>query len=220
MTSGIILAGGRSQRMGRDKALLVLDGRTLIQRVVDALGTLCDELVIATNMPDRYANLGLKMVPDVFPDAGSLGGLYAGLSAASQEPAVAVACDMPFLNAGLLCYLVDLAADADAVVPDLSQTTSATPASTDPRPMAKYLDLHPLHAVYGRACLAAIEAQVKANDLRMIGFLGRVRTRYVRREEVLRFDPQLISFFNVNTPDEWKLAEQIAQSARDDRPAA
>ena len=217
MTTGLILAGGKSQRMGQDKSLLVLAGRTLIERALDALRPLCDELLIATNAPHPYEHLHVRTVPDRFLEGGSLAGLQAGLTAAAGEPVIAVACDMPFLNTGLLRYLVSLSADVDAVVPNLSGSTLSERAGAtgDNRPKAKHLDLHPLHAVYRRTCLPAIEAQLCADDRRMMGFLDHVRTRYVTRAEVLPFDSQLHSFFNANTPGEWAEAERIARSRLD-----
>jgi molybdopterin-guanine dinucleotide biosynthesis protein A len=203
MVDGVILAGGQSRRMGQDKALLSLGGRTLLQRVIDVLAPICSELILVTNDPERYTSFALRAVPDIFPGTGSLGGLYTGLAASRSEGAVAVACDMPFLNAALLNYLVEQSSDVDAVVPDLS-TVAATAGD---RPKAKQLDLHPLHAVYRRACLAPIEEQLRAGDLRMMGFFERVKVRYVKRADVMRFDQQLRSFFNVNTPEEWAQAE-------------
>jgi molybdopterin-guanine dinucleotide biosynthesis protein A len=216
MVSGIILAGGQSRRMGQDKALLTLGGRTLIQRVVDALTPLCDDLMLVTNTPERYAHLQLRMTPDAFPNTGSLGGLYSGLVLAAHEVSIAVACDMPFLSTELLRYLVSLADEVEAIVPDLSESPTSPPARTtlpllqgERNVKAKQLDLHPLHAVYRRACLAPIEAQLRANDLRMMGFFAQVRTRYVNRAEIMRYDPRLHSFFNVNTPEEWGVAETL-----------
>src|SRR5207237_4857913 len=115
----------------------------------------------------------------------------------------------------LLRYLLSLSGDVDAVVPDLSGEASATRARAvaDGAPKAKQLDLHPLHAVYRRTCLPAIEAQLQAEDRRMMGFLEHVRTRYVTRDTLVRFDPQLHSFFNANTPGEWAEAERIAQTS-------
>jgi molybdopterin-guanine dinucleotide biosynthesis protein A len=215
--TGIILAGGQSRRMGQDKALMMLGGRTLIQRVRDALAPLCDELVLVTNAPEKFLHLGLRTTTDLFPNAGSLGGLYSGLTLARHELSIAVACDMPFLNTDLLRYLASLADEADAVVPDLSES-STSPQTTPPllqgegRVKAKQLDLHPLHAVYRRACLAPIEAQLHAGDLRMMGFFAQVRTRYVNRADIVRYDPALRSFFNVNTPEEWAVAESLVNS--------
>jgi molybdopterin-guanine dinucleotide biosynthesis protein A len=205
MVDGVILAGGQSRRMGQDKALMSLGGRLLIQRVIDVLAPMCAELILVTNDPDRYAHFALRTVHDVFPGAGSLGGLYSGMAASASDTAIAVACDMPFLNGALLQYLVEQSSAADAVVADLS--TAARSAADQPK--AKQLDLHPLHAVYRRACLAPIEKQLRAGDLRMMGFFERVNVRYVKRAEVLRFDTQLRSFFNVNTPEEWAEAESL-----------
>ncbi len=206
MLSGLILAGGQSRRMGQDKAFMPLRGRTLIERVIDALAPLCSELILVTNSREKFAHLDLRAVPDTFAGTGSLGGLYSGLAAASAELAIAVACDMPFLNTSLLAHLVEVAAGADAAVPDLSET----PRAAQEGAKAKQLDLHPLHAVYRRTCLGAIAAQLEAGDLRMMGFYDKVAVRYVARAEVQRYDPHLYSFFNINTPDEWAQAEQIA----------
>ncbi|MBI1800657.1 MAG: molybdenum cofactor guanylyltransferase [Chloroflexi bacterium] len=206
--TGIILAGGQSRRMARDKSLMTLGGRTLVQRAVDALTPICADIVLVTNTPDKYDFPDLLKVPDAFPGTGSLGGLYSGLSAAGAERAIAVACDMPFLHTALLAYLAELLADADAVVPNLSE--SGAPGAHAPGAKAKQIDFHPLHAAYRRECLAPIEAQLRAGDLRMIGFLSHVRLRTVERADIQRLDPQLHSFFNVNTPEEWAIAEQIA----------
>jgi molybdopterin-guanine dinucleotide biosynthesis protein A len=205
MVDGVILAGGQSRRMGQDKALMLLGGRTLLQRVIDVLAPICTDLILVANEPERYAAFALKTAPDVYPGAGSLGGLYSGLAAARSETVIAVACDMPYLNASLLEFMVEQAIEADAVVPDLSAAT----LSPGERPKAKQLDLHPLHAVYGRACLAPIEAQLRAGDLRMMGFFQQVNVRFIKRAEVLRFDPQLRSMVNLNTPEEWAEAERI-----------
>jgi molybdopterin-guanine dinucleotide biosynthesis protein A len=205
MVDGVILAGGQSRRMGQDKALMVLGGRTLLQRVIDVLAPICAELILVANEPERYARFALKTVSDVFPGAGSLGGLYSGLAASRSESVIAVACDMPFLNASLLGYMEEQSREADAVVPDLSAAT----LSPGEKPKAKQLDLHPLHAVYRRACLAPIEAQLRAGDLRMMGFFEQVNVRFVKRAEILRLDPQLRSMANLNTPEEWAQAEKF-----------
>jgi len=203
--SGIILAGGRSRRMGQDKSLMALGGRTLAQRAIDALMPICDDIVFVTNTPDQHRHLGVHLVMDTLPGAGSLGGLYSGLCAVQTETAVAVACDMPFLNSELLRYLVSLMKDVDAVVPDLGESEPVLGEGVK----AKQIDLHPLHAVYSRACVPAIGAQVSAGDLRMIGFLNQVRVRYAGRAEVTPFDPRLRSFFNINTPEDWGQAQMM-----------
>lgn len=184
---------------------MLLGGRPLLQRVIDGLAPFCSDLILVANEPERYARFALKTAPDVFPGTGSLGGLYSGLAASGSEAVIAVACDMPFLNTSLLRYMLAQALEADAVVPDLSAAT----LSVGDKPKAKQLDLHPLHAVYRRSCLAPIEAQLRAGDLRMMGFFEKVHVRFVKRAEVLRFDPELRSIVNLNTPEEWAQAEAI-----------
>ena len=206
MIAGIILAGGQSRRMGQDKALMTLGGQTLLERVRVAMTAVCDELVLVTNLPEKYDSFGMRMVPDAFPGTGSLGGLYSGLAAVSADLAVAVACDMPFLNAPLLRFLAAAAEGYDAVVPD----TSVTAGEIGDMSKAKQLELHPLHAVYRRTCLPFIERRLKAEDLRVMGFYSEVRMRYVRRAELAVVDPKFHSFINVNTPEEWADAEKLA----------
>jgi molybdopterin-guanine dinucleotide biosynthesis protein A len=208
MVAGIILAGGQSRRMGQDKALMILGGHTLLERVRGAMSEVCDELVLVTNSPVQYASFGIRMVPDALPGTGSLGGLYSGLSAVSAELAVAVACDMPFLSATLLQFLAEAAEGYDAVVPD----TSVTVGEIGDTSRAKQLELHPLHAVYRRTCLPFIERRLIAGDLRVMGFYSEVIIRYVRRAELAVIDPHFHSFINVNTPEEWADAERLAAS--------
>ncbi len=203
--SGIILSGGQSRRMGQDKAFLELGGRRLIDRVADALGQVCDDLVVVANDVERYRGQGWRVFPDAFPGAGSLGGLYTGLQAAHHPYVVTVACDMPFLNVALLRYLADAAQGWDAAIPRAHIAGMTGRGSRrDGSPTAKDVDLQPLHAVYHRRVARHIRARIAAGDLRMIGFLPAIRARYVSAEEVRRLDPQGLSFFNANTPEEWQ----------------
>jgi molybdopterin-guanine dinucleotide biosynthesis protein A len=208
MFSSVILAGGQSRRMGQDKSLMPVAGVPLIERIMRALQPLGGDLVLVTNDPAKYSHLHVRTVPDMFPGTGSLGGLYSGLAASSGDLAVAVACDMPFLNTKLLAYLVTLSESVDAVVPDLSEGVLTPNAHSK----AKQLELHPLHAVYRRTCLAPIQAQLQAGDLRMMGFFANIDVRYVGRNDIQRFDPNLRSFLNLNTPDDWSAAEKMALS--------
>jgi molybdopterin-guanine dinucleotide biosynthesis protein A len=208
---GVILAGGRSRRMGQDKSLMRLEGQPLLARVFSALSPICSSIVLVTNTPERHASLGVRMVPDAYPGAGSLGGILTGLQAVQSEMAAVVACDLPFLNGTLLERLAALAEGYDAVVPDLSPI-----AHTETGETAKQLDLHPLHAIYRRSCIGPIEERVRSGDLRVIGFFRHVRVRYMHREEAEAIDPGLRSFINVNTPEEWAQAERLAQDARDE----
>src|SRR3990172_6765891 len=136
--SGVILAGGRSRRMGGSpKALVPFGDRPLIRHIVEKLAAVLPDCLVVTNSPELYAFLGLPMVADVFPEGGSLGGIYSGLAAAPGEAALCVACDMPFLSVGLLRHLAERAGEADVVIPDAAG------------------DLQPLHAGYGKAGLPA-----------------------------------------------------------------
>lgn len=209
--SGIILAGGQSRRMGTDKAFLEIGGRLLIERVLDVVASLSDDIVIVTNSPERYTAFGVQLVTDIFPGTGALGGIYTGLQASRHAYGLVVACDMPFLNRGLLRYMAGLASDVDAVVPALG-TASPDPSSIH---TARKWDLHPLHAIYAKTCLAPIERALQRGDLRTIAFLSEVRVRYVVPEEVDRFDPQRRSFFNANTPQELERARAMARQEAD-----
>jgi molybdopterin-guanine dinucleotide biosynthesis protein A len=124
------------------------------------------------------------MVGDVFPDGGSLGGIYSGLEAAAGDAALCVACDMPFLAPPLLAHLARRASEADVVIPEVAG------------------ELQPLHAVYGKACLPAMERQLRGGRLKITGFFGEVRVLRVPEAEVARLaDPEL-AFMNLNTPED------------------
>lgn len=205
-TTGIVLAGGQSQRMGSDKAFLVVEGRTLVERALDVLRRVCVETTIVANDLEAYARFGSPVVPDSLPDFGPLAGLHAGLSAMRTELGLVVAVDMPFLNAALLGAMIDAAAGWDAVIPALAAEASADSLK---RKRAKDLDLHPLHAVYRRACLPAIQAAIDRGDRKVNSFFADVRLRYFGLEEMRRHDPELRSLLNVNTPDEWQAAQRL-----------
>jgi molybdopterin-guanine dinucleotide biosynthesis protein A len=193
LVSIAILAGGQSKRMGRDKAFLEVGGRPVIERVIGQVQTLTDDLFISANSPDKYVHLGLPLVPDVYPDKAALGGLYSVIRAARHAHVLVVACDMPFLKIALLQYLIELAPQADVIVPLINPPQPET-----------------LHAVYSKNCLAAIERRLLADQLRLIGFFADVTMRYVERDEIIKFDPELHSFVNMNTPEDWQKVQAIA----------
>jgi molybdopterin-guanine dinucleotide biosynthesis protein A len=208
--SAIILAGGKSRRMGRDKAFLELDGKPLIAHVIDRVAPLCTETILVTNDAPAYARFGLRVIGDVYPGKGSLGGIYSGLHAAHTHYVLAVACDMPFLNQALLRYLISLAPTADVIVPRARDLSSNVLRDTlRPQPLAKETNLHPMHAVYSKRCLEPIRAQIRADDLRIIGFYDKVQVRVVEPDEIDQFDPQHLSFFNANTPDDFEFAKSL-----------
>jgi len=187
-TSGIVLAGGASRRMGRDKAFLELDGRPLIAIVVERMASVCAEVLIVAGDAQPYAGLGVPVVEDRFRDVGALGGLHAGLEAATHDLTLTVGCDMPFLNPDLLRAFAGWAEGFDVAL----------------LRRGEYVD--PLHGAYHRACLPAIETAIRAYRRRIISFFPHVRVRYVTLADVTPFDPDLCSFRNVNTPQELEAA--------------
>ena len=205
--TGIILAGGQSRRMGMDKAFIEFQGQTLIERVIGALRLACDDVLIVANDRETYGSMGVDVVSDSVPDFGPLAGLHAGLSAMRSDLGVVVAVDMPFLNPNLLRALIDAAVDWDAVIPALSVEVSADAVQ---RQRAKDLDIHPLHAIYRRTCLPAIQHAIDRGDRRLNAFFNDVKVRYARAEEMRAHDPDLRSLINVNDPDELSQARRRA----------
>lgn len=191
--SVVILAGGESRRLGRDKSLLELAGQPLLERVVNRLAPLSDDLIVVANDPIRYEALGLsvRMVSDRVRGMGSLMGIYSGLTAAYHPHALVVACDMPFLNVPLLRYMIPLAEGHDVVIPRLGRM------------------MEPLHAIYGKTCLPHMAHLLEHHEKRIIGFFDEVVVRYVEGDEIDRFDPLHLSFLNVNRLEDWQQVERI-----------
>lgn len=187
--TGAILAGGQSSRMGQNKALMPLGGQRLVDRVVTVMRAVFEPLLLVTNTPEVYADLGLRMVPDVYPDSGSLGGIYSALYHATTPACAVVACDMPFLQAELWRYLMAQMPEADVVVPEVLG------------------EVQTLHAIYRQTCRAPIEGCLAAKRLRIVGFFPEVRVRRVTAEELTAYDPELLAFQNLNTPGEFQAAE-------------
>lgn len=181
--------------MGQDKALVPFLGQPLIQRVIQRVGGLADELVINSNRPEAYAFLDLPVLPDIIPKRGALGGLYTGLVIARMPLVSVIACDMPFANATLLAEERRLLEEsgADAVIPLTEHGTE------------------PFHAVYRRdRCLPLVKAVLDAGSWRVNSWFGEANLLLLSPEEVIRFDPRRLAFRNVNTPEELSQAEQLA----------
>jgi molybdopterin-guanine dinucleotide biosynthesis protein A len=195
VVSVAILAGGQSKRMGQDKAFLEVGGQMVIERVLAAVSPLSDDVFIGTNSPDQYEQFGVRLVADIYPDKAALGGIYTAIAAARHSHVLIVACDMPLLNLELLRYLTALAPTADVVVPLINPPQPET-----------------LHAVYSKACLAAIESRLLVNKLRVIGFFDEVLVRFVERNEIAKFDPDFYSFVNMNTPEEWQSVQTLLET--------
>lgn len=194
MVSAAILAGGASSRMGQNKALLEVRGQPIIQRVIDRVReAVGGELFIVANDADPYERFGLPVYPDVIPGKGPLGGLYTALTHSPAPHVLTVSCDQPFLSVPLMRYLLGLREGWDVVVP----------LNRDGYPQSMY-------AVYGQGCREPIRRRLDAGRLKVIGFFPDVRVREVAGEEIDQFDPERLSFFNVNTPDDLAAAQRLA----------
>jgi molybdopterin-guanine dinucleotide biosynthesis protein A len=170
--------------------------------VLDRLRQVANDLTIVANDPTPYAPYGVRIVPDMLPGSGALGGIQAALAAAAHEHCLVVACDMPFLSVGLLQRMASAPRDYDVFVPLLSGESRQSRGG---------LVYQTLHAIYGKGCLPAIETRIMQGDRRVIGFFDDVRVRTLGEDELRRFDPDLSSFFNANTPE--ALAEARTKGA-------
>jgi len=191
-----VQAGGESRRMGQDKALMHFLGRPLIQRVVERLAPIADEVIVTTNHPEDYRFLSLPLFPDLKPGRGALGGLYTALSSATGESVAVVACDMPFASIALIeaANRLLVEGEADVVIPDSGG------------------GLEPMHAVYRReTCLPAIESAIAADKWRLISWFPQVKVLILQPDEVKRYDPTGLAFWNLNTPEEFVEAEETAK---------
>ena len=182
--------------MGQDKALMTFMGRPLIQRILERLATVGERIILSTNHPADFTFLNLPSYLDLQPDCGPLGGLYTMLSATGISILAAVACDMPFANPAIIKYEEMLLSQTgvDLVIP-------STPDG-----------LEPLHAVYRReTCLPVIHSALENGNLKMTGWLPQVSVRIVLPEEVAHFDPHGLAFWNLNTPEDFRQAEEYAR---------
>ncbi len=184
--TGVILAGGASSRMGSNKALLPQKGARFIEGIYRILVKLFEEVIVITNSPEQYTFLPCRKVPDLYPGKGVLAGIHSGL-VHSRDPAIfTVACDMPYLNAELIRYQASLPTGADLIIP-----------STDK-------GFEPLHALYRKACLPALEELLQGGtNRRVVGLMSRVCVRELLSEEIATFDPEFSSFVNINTPEDY-----------------
>jgi molybdopterin-guanine dinucleotide biosynthesis protein A len=182
--TGVVLAGGQSRRLGTDKASLLFDGKTLLARTVETLAPLCREVIVVTNSPQAHAHPAARLVGDLLPGMGSLGGIYSGLMAANTAHSLVVGCDMPFLNPKVIIYLASLAPGFDVIMPRRQKL------------------LEPLHSIYSKPCLPFIKDLLDRRHLRIFDFLPHVRVRYVEESELAPWDPDHRSFLNINTPQD------------------
>ena len=203
--TGVILAGGKSRRMGQNKALIQLGDDTLIAHVVRRMHLATDELLLITNNHAEYGHLDLPMHSDMIPDTGALGGIYTGLMHASHDVVVCVACDSPFLQPKLLTYLVSVLGEYDAVMP---YTYAETPTSGK----EDQITLQTLCAAYSKRCLPIIELMLQESELRVHALQERAHIHSISPEIWQAFDPEGISFFNINTPEDFEKADSYMRS--------
>lgn len=193
----IILAGGSGTRLGRDKAFEIIGDGLLLQKVIKTV-SFADSITLVTGSESKYFS-GLadyphiKVIADILPGRGPLGGIYSGLEVSTAPYSLVVACDMPFLNGDLIRYIIEAAPGYDAAIPRLGGM------------------LEPLHAVYRRSCLEPIKAKLEAGRLGIHKIFDTLHTRYVEEEEIDRYDPAHWSFFNVNTEADLNAAREVSR---------
>lgn len=190
-----IQAGGKSSRMGQDKALMPFLGRPLIERIITRVAPIADEIIIITNDPQAYRFLGLPLFTDIYPQRGALGGLHAALACASHPLVAVLACDMPFASPELIDFQKRTLLDenVDVVIPGGPE------------------GLEPLHSLYRReTCLPACESAILADKWKLISWFPQVKVRTLQPDEIRLYDQAGLVFWNLNTPEEFSRAEAIA----------
>lgn len=193
--TGIILAGGVSRRLGyRNKALLKIGCKSVIEHIIDALAEITEDILLITNSPGEYEHLGLPMFEDILTGSGSLGGIHTGLKVSKTHHNLIVACDIPFVKPRLLTFLIDQAKDYDVAIP-------VTPDG-----------FQPTCAIYSKNCIQHIETQINTGNLKIIDFFPHVRVNRVDLSTLYPcYDPNM--FFNINTSEDYSKALAIAEEA-------
>ena len=191
--SAIVLAGGKSTRMRTNKALLEIDREQMIEVVVKKLKPIFHDLLVVTNEPDLYSNLGVRLVRDIILGQSPLCGMHAGLISAKYEYSFVVACDMPFIEPSLIKYLVSESRGYDVVVPQIDDY------------------LQPLHAVYSKKCIAPIQDCLEHDIKKVLALYHQVRVKFIGMNRLpVQADLEKV-FFNVNTPEDLKKARDLVE---------
>jgi molybdopterin-guanine dinucleotide biosynthesis protein A len=182
--TGFILLGGKSSRYGSNKAFVEIEGVRLVDRVARVMKSIFHRVLLVTNTPDEYEYLKIPMAEDLIKGLGPMGGIYTGLMTMPDEAGFFVACDMPFLRESLIRHMVDVRDDFDVVVPRMDWM------------------LEPLHALYSKKCLPVIHGAIGHDQHQILKCFAELRVRYVDKEELRLWDPELRSFFNINKPQD------------------
>jgi molybdopterin-guanine dinucleotide biosynthesis protein A len=189
--TGIILAGGNNSRMGVNKALLEIDGKRLIDNILDVYQKIFSEMIIVTNDPLYYTEFpNTIVVSDIYKGKGSLGGIYTGLFYAANDYSFVTACDMPFLNKDFILYMIEQIGKRDIIVPELPEGFQA------------------LHAIYSRRCLPAIKKMILSDKLKIVGLYKEMRLLKITEEKIKLFNKNGNIFTNINTPDDLKSCQK------------
>lgn len=189
--TGVVLAGGKSLRMGTNKAVLEIGGKKMLDRVVAELSAVCSEIVLVAGESEPYRYLGLPVLADIYPGCGPLAGIHTGLVAAKTPYIFVVGCDMPFIKAELMYCMAGQAKDHDVIIPRDGE----------------YLE--PLFALYGKGCIIPIENRLKKKRYKTTGFFPDVRVKYINRQELSCACDMRNIFININTPAELEGARRI-----------
>lgn len=189
--TGIILSGGKSIRMGDNKAFIKLGGERIIDRTVRLFRTLFTQSILVTNEPLAYACLDIELAVDIIPKSGSLIGIYTGLFYAVHQHCFVTACDMPFINERVIEYLIAMDENYDVVIPRFED------------------GYHPLCARYSKRCMRYMEESAREDNLRIVTIFDKVNVREVSSGEIAALDPNMRSFFNINTPEDLKKAGDL-----------
>ena len=192
--SVVIQAGGNSTRMGEDKALVKFMNTTLIEYILSQIQGIGEETIIISKKPESYNYLGYKVFSEILNGVGALGGIYTAIHYASQPKCLLLACDMPFISIPLLNYMLSVDQNADIIIPRLKNKSFS----------------EPFRALYSKNCLPSIKEAIERGNKRVISFFEQVNTKYVEYDEIIRIDPKLRSFTNINTPEDLLEAEKIA----------
>lgn len=191
--TGVLLAGGKSRRMGEDKRYLVMGGETLLERGLSVLRSVFQEVLVVIAQDSSPVGVDARVVRDLVPECGSLGGLYTGLMQATTPYIFVVACDMPFLDQAVIAQFTSRRATADIVMAKLAAR------------------LHPMHALYGKRCLPVLEQMIQARQLKIQEVVSHasLRVQYVTETDLSSIDPSGRSFQNVNTPADFEAARSM-----------
>lgn len=192
--SCIILVGGKSHRMGKPKHFLHFNGIPILELQKRSLKRLFKEIIVVTSQTQTLKDSDIKIVADIYPDLGPMGGLYTGLQFSSKPHNFLIACDMPYINLRLIQYMIHQIKNHDIVIPESSYGLQA------------------LHAIYSKRCLKGIAYLIKQRHLRLYDLTRLQNTRFIAQQEINEYDPQELSFQNINTPAEYRKATRMKKN--------